>query len=190
MPAPPPFAAASEAWSLGVRTGEAPEPLQIWPSWGIRGIWLSYTRETKAAAAFIKGRWGVALGPCGDLDRPRTWTQLAPCTPGPQEVTTHLWKGAFRERWGQGGAPVRSWLCWKNSDTPTSPGQETSNKTAFIGPPRPPDCKGRGLERRGGVVPQQPRPRPWGAVLGVGSPLALSQTTPRPRPFPQRGARR
>lgn len=34
------------------------------------------------------------------------------------------------------------------------------------------------------MVPQQPRPRPWGAVLGVGSPLALSQTTPRPRPFP------
>lgn len=53
MPAPPPFAAASEAWSLASGPGEAPEPLQIWPSWGIRGIWLSYTRETKAAAAFI-----------------------------------------------------------------------------------------------------------------------------------------
>lgn len=37
----------------GVWTGEAPEPLQIWSSWGIRGIWLGYTRETKAAAAFI-----------------------------------------------------------------------------------------------------------------------------------------
>lgn len=55
---------------LGVRTREAPEPLQIWPSWGIRGIWLAYTRETKAAAAFISRRWGLPLA-CGDLDKPR-----------------------------------------------------------------------------------------------------------------------
>lgn len=90
MPAPPPFAAASEAWSLASGPGRPQSHCKSGPAGGLEASGSVTPEKQRRLQPLSRRGWGLPLCLCGDLDRPRTWTQLAPCTPGPQEVTTHL----------------------------------------------------------------------------------------------------